>query len=218
MLSMRQSLPAPNNSKDEELRMLLDALIETVSQKADIIVWLQGDRLDRGGKVLELYKNKQAGKILISGNNILVGIGPRPGENDLPLGTLKEYLLKAGVPKADIIVEDKSLNSAAQARNVLALSKREGWQTLILVTSPYHQPRAFLSFLKAKNELNIPVVLINQPATDLPWREKAGGRDKTRLELWSDEIDKIHKYSGDVASPQEGIAYLKNYENKHLNG
>lgn len=199
---------------DKDCSELLDLLSRQPSRRADVIVWLQGDRLDRGGKVLELYKNKQADKILISGNNKLVGVGPRPGEDDLPLGVLRDYLIKAGVPEADIMVEDESLNSAAQARNVLALSKENGWKTLIIVSSPFHQPRAFLSFLKAMDKLKIDVILINQPAIDLPWGELAGGRDKTRLELWSDEIDKIYKYAGDVTSPKDGIRYLENFTKK----
>jgi len=63
-------------------------------QKADVIVWLQGDRYDRSKKVLSLFKEKWADEIVISGNNILIGPTKRKGENNISLNEMVEWLKK----------------------------------------------------------------------------------------------------------------------------
>ncbi|MCX6779803.1 MAG: YdcF family protein, partial [Candidatus Magasanikbacteria bacterium] len=128
--------------------------------KAQAIVWLQGDRLDRGQKVVELFEKKFASKILISGNNVLVGNGTRPGENDLSLKKINLWLIKKGIPKNAIITEDQSLNTAQQAKNVLKFCLNKKWRKVIVVTSPYHQMRAFLTFLKYQSKLGSKVKII----------------------------------------------------------
>jgi len=57
----------------ERFRKIYSLLLEEKLQKADVIVWLQGDRYDRAPKALELYKKVWGKKIVISGNNVLIG-------------------------------------------------------------------------------------------------------------------------------------------------
>jgi uncharacterized SAM-binding protein YcdF (DUF218 family) len=56
------------------------------------------------------------------------------------------YLLQKQVPRADVVVEDRSLTTYENARNVAALLRDKPYDTLILITSAYHMPRALLDF------------------------------------------------------------------------
>jgi uncharacterized SAM-binding protein YcdF (DUF218 family) len=56
------------------------------------------------------------------------------------------YLLQKQVPRADIVLENRSLTTYENARNVAALLAPERYDLLILVTSAYQMPRALLDF------------------------------------------------------------------------
>jgi uncharacterized SAM-binding protein YcdF (DUF218 family) len=56
------------------------------------------------------------------------------------------YLLRAGVPQADIVLENQSLTTWQNARNVAPIVRAQGNETLLLVTSSYHMQRAMLDF------------------------------------------------------------------------
>lgn len=198
------SRPAVENPELERLYELVST--QPVSL-ADAIIWIQGDRFDRGPKVLSLYQNNVAKIIVVTGNNVLVGVGPRPGENDAPADELVTWLKDRGVPNQDIILDSESLNTAEQAKNVIQLAYQKGWKRIIIVSSLYHQPRVFLTFLQYRI-LDHDLVFINQPALELRWDERAGGRDKIRADLIKEEENKIAKYSTDVADPKIGVDYL----------
>lgn len=180
--------------ENEKLQRLLERALAEKPGKADAIVWLQGDRLDRGPKALELFSAGFAPTILITGNNALIGVGPRSGENDAPLADLVAFLTEHGVPREAIFVGDTAMNTADQAKNIVAFARERGWRNLILVSSPYHQVRAYLTFEKAKHDAGAAVAFINQPATDLAWDANPSGRNKTARELLADEEQKIFSY------------------------
>jgi uncharacterized SAM-binding protein YcdF (DUF218 family) len=56
------------------------------------------------------------------------------------------YLLQKQVPRADVVLENRSLTTYENARNVAALLRGERYDALILITSAYHMPRALLDF------------------------------------------------------------------------
>jgi uncharacterized SAM-binding protein YcdF (DUF218 family) len=56
------------------------------------------------------------------------------------------YLLRAGVPRADLVLENHSLTTWQNARNVAPIVRAEDDETLLLVTSSYHMRRAMLDF------------------------------------------------------------------------
>jgi len=190
-----------------ELKKLYDSILATKPVKADVIIWLQGDRYERASKVLKLFKQGYAKKILISGNNVLIGPRARPGENNISLERMKEFLLKKGLNKKDIIVDDKSMNTKDQAEQVFKLAKKRSWLRLILVGSSYYQPRAFLTFLKQSERMKWPGRIINQPAL-IPWDKKLAGGDKSAKIIFNQELAKIKKYIKDLATVAQGLKYL----------
>jgi uncharacterized SAM-binding protein YcdF (DUF218 family) len=60
--------------------------------------------------------------------------------------TYLPYLLRQQVPRADIVLEDRSLTTYENARNVSVILGQSRYDAVILVTSAYHMPRALLDF------------------------------------------------------------------------
>ncbi|PXX07451.1 uncharacterized SAM-binding protein YcdF (DUF218 family) [Paraburkholderia tropica] len=66
--------------------------------------------------------------------------------------TYAPLLLRAGVPPADLVLENRSLTTWENARNVAPIVHAERADTLFLVTSAYHMPRAMLDFHRFEME------------------------------------------------------------------
>ncbi|WP_428983350.1 YdcF family protein [Paraburkholderia diazotrophica] len=77
--------------------------------------------------------------VIVSGGN--------PQEHEATeADTYLPYLLRDQVPRGDIILENRSLTTYENARNVKAILHDGYYGSLILVTSAYHMPRALLNF------------------------------------------------------------------------
>ena len=176
---------------------LFSALLLQEPRKADAIVYLQGDQLDRAPKTAELYNKEYADTIFITGNNNLIGRGKRNEENDFHLDTSKEYFIKHGVKEEVILIDDKSMNSKDQAVKIIQLAKERGWNTLLVVTSPFHILRAYLTLLKQVEEQNWNGEIIMQ-TPDLSWSSIPSGRVKTAQIMLEEDLEKIKKYKDDL--------------------
>lgn len=179
-------------------------------KKADAIILLAGDGYFRLHRAADLYKQKWAPKIVVSGGVTNKSHGSFPAKN------LALRLAKRGVAKKDMIIEDKSQHTREQAVNVMALAKKNKWKKIIVVASHYHQLRAFLAFLKAMQEAKLKLQIINAPARGLPWFEN--NKWGKRIDLLEPEFEKIKHYlkSGHLALLAQGIKYQqwkeKNYD------
>ena len=111
--------------------------------KTDKIVLLLGGRegdVLRASEVLRLYFLKEGlPQIIISGTDPL---NPQKKEAE----DVKEFLTERGIPAENIVLEDKSRNTAESAKNIKELLGKE---PLFLVTSAYHLPRSVETFEKA---------------------------------------------------------------------
>ncbi|HEY0378037.1 MAG TPA: YdcF family protein [Pyrinomonadaceae bacterium] len=96
---------------------------------------------DRLARAAELYHEGVAGKIICSG-----GVGRYPPAEAL---VEKQFLMRAGVSEEDIVMEASSASTAEQAELIKEISDREGFQTIALVTSFYHERRATQLFRRA---------------------------------------------------------------------
>jgi uncharacterized SAM-binding protein YcdF (DUF218 family) len=101
------------------------------------------DAYARIDKSAELYARcKQVSPVchvIVSGGN--------PQEHEATeADTYLPYLLRDHVPRSDIILENRSLTTYENARNVGAILHDGYYGSLILVTSAYHMPRALLNF------------------------------------------------------------------------
>jgi vancomycin permeability regulator SanA len=95
--------------------------------------WLKG-RVD---KALQLYRQKRVKKIFVSG-----GISSKM-DGFFPEGTaMRNYLVQAGVPEDDIIVDNKGNDTYATAKNFIAWSKGKQYNSAIIVSQFFHITRS----------------------------------------------------------------------------
>ncbi len=173
-------------------------------EKADVIVVLEGDLLVRVVEGARLYKQGWAPLVVLSGGDEKQPAYAIPAKNMLP------HLLKEGVPREAILLEEHSQHTRDQAVEIMGLAKQNEWRSVIIVASHYHQYRAFLTFLKAMREANLELRLINAPVRDLRWWDMTGrGLRASNLEVELQKIDKYRDELGNVASYEEGIEYLQ---------
>ncbi|HEY3596969.1 MAG TPA: YdcF family protein [Paraburkholderia sp.] len=101
------------------------------------------DALARIAKSADVYAQcKRTGaacEVIVSGGNPQ---RHRATEAD----TYLPWLLREHVPRPDIIVENRSLTTYENARNIAAILPHGHYGSLILITSAYHMPRALLDF------------------------------------------------------------------------
>jgi len=187
-----------------KLREKLIVLVDNdCIKKADAIILLEGDGLNRYHKAVDLYQAGFADKIVFSGGITNQAYG------SIPFSIIYPELINKGIPSTSIIHESTSQNTREQAIEVINLAKLNGWNKLILVASHYHQYRAYLTFLKEILDTNSNILLYNAPAVDLKWFEETGWGK--RFDLLEDEFDRIEKYTelSHLVSYNEVIEYQK---------
>ena len=172
-------------------------------QKSDAIILLEGDGFNRYNHAVDLYLTGFAPRIVFSGGITNHNYG------SIPFDIIKPLILSRGVKPNELIHEYKSGNTKEQADNIIEMAIINGWKKLILVASPYHQYRAYLTFLKSISINQSSISLFNSSAKNLSWffAEKWG----TRIILINQEFSRIDKYSefGHLATFSEAIIYQK---------
>jgi vancomycin permeability regulator SanA len=93
---------------------------------------------DRLSRAAQLYQEGVADKIICSG-----GVGKYPPA-EAEVG--KQFLMQAGVAEKDIVLEAASFSTAEQAERIKEICDREGFTSIALVTSFYHEKRAIQLF------------------------------------------------------------------------
>ena len=129
--------------------------------KSDVIVAISGGETDaRTREAVALYKDGWAGHIIFSG----AALDPNSPSNAKTMATAAE---QQGVPSLAIELDEAAANTRQNALGVEAIMKREGYTSMILVTSPYHQRRADITFRRAVGKN---VVIIDHSSYDKAWR------------------------------------------------
>jgi uncharacterized SAM-binding protein YcdF (DUF218 family) len=139
--------------------------VEGPPRKTDIIAVLGGGAYANGVlgaasnerliKGVLLYRQGRAPKIIFSGGSVL-GIKAKLGHTVLGLvnadegrvneaALMREIAVGMGVPLGDCLVEDKSLSTFENLRNIKAYMEREGMRSALLVSSPLHMKRTALT-------------------------------------------------------------------------
>lgn len=180
-------------------------------RRGDAIIVLTGDGTARCKTAFQLLKQGAAPVIRVTG-----GLHAPP--YSLRASELAASLYAMGCAPDRVQIDDGPMHTADQARAVVAHARAQDWHTLLLVASPEHQFRAFLTFVRALEAVGAAedVLLINVPASDLKWCAVPAGRDVARLELLGAEFAKCAEYqaSGDCASWADGLRYLQFWESR----
>jgi uncharacterized SAM-binding protein YcdF (DUF218 family) len=175
--------------------------------RSDAIVVLCGEdgelRADVG---LELLRTRAAQLIVLTGG---LDDATKQGAE-----TIRHYLIEKGASPDRLIVETAATNTREQAVYLAGLIQVKQWKRVILVASPYHTPRAFLTVLKALIETrqSEDVQVIPVPASQAPWFSSPDGLTATRLELLAVEAEKVERYRHHVAGYDVALDYLKRWE------
>ena len=186
--------------ENKNLREKLNILIfNEPLKKSDAIILLTGDGNFRLAEAIYLYKQKWAPKIVVSGGTKNINYGSFHSVD------FAKELIKRKISSKNIIIDEKSQNTREQAINIMQMAKAKKWKKILLVASPHHQLRAFLTFLKAKQEVKIKLQIINSPAQNLPWFEK--NKWGKRFDWLEPEAKKIKKYKKHMADFPEAIFY-----------
>ncbi len=186
---------------DSEILEFLSLTYNDTLKVADAIVCLEGDRYSRLDESIRLFKEKYAPLIVITGGF------KNPPFSVVATEELK-YLIKKGIPKQKILVAPNGQNTYEEAEDVMKMAKEKKWKKIILVTSHFHQPRAYLTILMAMKKQNIKIEIINAPVRNSSWFKKVF-LGKNRMELLNGEFEKIKEYEkkGHLLSPREAIKY-----------
>lgn len=106
--------------------------VDSGPAKADAIVVLGGGLGERPERAVELFKERAAPRIIVS------------GFGDCEIN--QRMLLKAGVPAGAIQLEGRSRTTRENAEFTIQLLRAENVRHVILVTSWYHSRRALACF------------------------------------------------------------------------
>lgn len=150
-------------------------------QHADAIVAVSGgETSQRTKEAVKLYEEGYAPKLLFSG-----AAADHNGPSNA--AAMRADAIDMGVPASDILVEEDSNTTAENASKAAPILKGIDANKIILVTSPYHQRRASLSFRQA---LGPNVEIINHSATDSAWRKNSWWADPGTTYLTLSELQK----------------------------
>lgn len=147
---------------------------ESGRQKVDLIAVLGGGAYANGVlgsasnerliKGVLLYRAGWAPKIIFTGGSVL-GIKAKLGHTVLgssalegrftEAGLMRDIAVGMGVPAGDCLVEDKSLSTFENLRNLKAFMDKEGIKTATLVSSPLHMKRAALTAKKLEIDFTL---------------------------------------------------------------
>ncbi len=107
---------------------------------AEVIIILGGGSHERPLRAAELFKQRAAPRIIITGE----------GDDEIN----REILISNGVPASTIQIENKSTTTQENAKFTIRLLRAEKIRSAILVTSWYHSRRALKTFEHYAPEIN----------------------------------------------------------------
>lgn len=156
---------------------------QDVLQPADAIVVISGgETRTRTITGIQLYQDKIAPLIIFSGD----AIDPYSPSN---AEAMREIAVgEFDIPEGDIIIEEEATSTYENALNLKEVFNRFDINSIILVTSPYHQRRSKMTF---QNVMGPDFTIINHSSTDEFWRKIAWYQNDRALYLTFAELWKI---------------------------
>ena len=115
-------------------------------EKADAIVVLSGGEKDRLPEAAELFTEGYSDTVILTDTGYLSE--GSESEAAVDPNVIKAYdLTQLGVPISNILITRDVVGSTLdEANSVLAIMQKQGFQSMIIVTDPYHSRRTKLVF------------------------------------------------------------------------
>lgn len=149
--------------------------------KPDVIIVISGSD-DRVEHAINLYQRGFASKMIFSG-----AAKKGPVSNAKAMQTEAS---RAGVLNDDIILEEKATSTYENAIFTKGIIKSQGFHKIILVTSPYHQRRAYETFRYVLRGLGVQI--LNSPSSDeSSWKADSWWYSKEDSKITKNELLKI---------------------------
>lgn len=150
--------------------------------KADVIVAISGGETKaRTKEAVKLYTDGWSDHIIFSG----AALDPNSPSN---AETMARTAIDLGVPASAITLDETAANTRQNAAGVAKVVRDQGYRSIILVTSPYHQRRADITFRRA---LGSGVGIINHSSYDQNWRRLHWWATSYSRNLTISEIQKV---------------------------
>jgi uncharacterized SAM-binding protein YcdF (DUF218 family) len=110
----------------------------------------------------------------------------------LGAGYMREQVIQLNVPAQNVLAESESLHTRENAEYVLEILKKHQMRRVILVTSPFHQLRTFLTFAKVFEPYGIEI--LNYYADADEWNPLTWFLSKEHRHLVKSEQERIKLY------------------------
>ena len=145
-------------------------IVEHPPQKSDLIVCLAGGNVERGLAVADAYQKGLAPRIFMArevapdGYAILKERGvDYPESVDLMITLLEGQ----GIPRSAFLTSDRPANSTfGEAELVKELVMNSDYNSLIIITTPYHCRRVWLTFRKVFEKTDVRMLMRPSPYSD----------------------------------------------------
>ena len=182
---------------------LYHAIRKIQPTKPAVGVCLEGDTTLRLMGTIALYRSGRINHVIVSG-----GVD-NPQADNLPAASMKEYLVRRGLPADAIELDDQSKSTHDHPKYVNPIMKRQGFTDLIVITSGYHLLRAYLRFLNELLLQDRPYSLYGYPVGSIEtWFLKSPTEGRYRIcNFYCDELTKIRTYKG-LTSFDEAWKYI----------
>lgn len=88
---------------------------------------------------------------------LIISGGTRYNDEVAEADVAKQVLLDLGISEQMIYTDSKALNTKQNAENIISLCSENGWQSVAMVTSALHMPRAMQNFAVAADRSGVKV-------------------------------------------------------------
>jgi uncharacterized SAM-binding protein YcdF (DUF218 family) len=150
-------------------------------EKSDVIIAISGgDTAARTYEAIKLYRDGWAPYLLFSG-------AAKTGDVS-NAESMRNQAVSKGVPANRIFIEEQSTTTYENAKFSKTIIENNNWDKVILVTSPYHQKRASMTF---NFVLNDNIKIINHSSSDKYWSESMWYRGDKNRNTSLEEISRV---------------------------
>lgn len=160
-------------------------ILEHPEEKTDLIVCLAGGNVDRGLATADAYNKGLAPKVYISKEQLPDGYKKliQKGVNyPRTIDLLADALEQLGVPGRSIFISDKIVISTYDEAMILkGFVEGTGIKSFMVITSPSHSKRAFLTFKKVFENNDLKIIMRPSPYSEFRsedwWKKRKYIRD-----------------------------------------
>jgi uncharacterized SAM-binding protein YcdF (DUF218 family) len=145
-------------------------IVEQTPQKSDLIVCMAGGNVERGLAVADAYQRGLAPRVFMAREVPPDGyalLKEREVEYPESVDLMRMLLEELGIPRSAFLTSDRpSKSTFEEAHLVKDVVMRSGYSSLIVVTTPYHCRRAWLSFRKVFEEDDVRILMLPSSYSD----------------------------------------------------